>query len=95
MNCVYCGETLDIDDKVDRHDKCPHCSHDLHCCKQCKFYDQSAYNECREVNADRIFDKERANHCDFFIMKGSKGKSGGRKRTKDAKDALEALFKKK
>jgi hypothetical protein len=45
--------------------------------------------------AERIVEKERSNFCDLFIPKGSKGSGSGISRTKDAKDALEALFKKK
>ena len=79
---------------VGRKDECPNCGHDLRCCKQCKFYDPNAYNECREVSADRIVDKERANFCDYFMVRGSKGKGGNYSKTQDAKAALEALFKK-
>ena len=78
-----------------RQDTCPNCKRDLRCCKQCKFYDPNAYNECREVSAERIVDKERANFCDFFVVKGSKKAGGSINRAKDAKMALENLFKKK
>ncbi|MBU2497844.1 MAG: hypothetical protein KKE57_02990 [Proteobacteria bacterium] len=93
MNCYFCRSELDIDGTVGRKDTCPHCNRDLRCCKQCKFYDQSAYNECKEVLAERIVDKERANVCDYFVIRGSKG--GATTRVRDAKRALEALFKKK
>jgi hypothetical protein len=96
MNCSFCHETLDITGKVSRSDTCPHCDRDLRCCKQCKFFDPSAYNECREVVAERITDKDRANFCDYYVIRGSKGKgSGSANRTKEAKQALEDLFKKK
>ncbi len=96
MNCSFCHEALDIAGKVSRQDNCPHCNRDLRCCKQCKFFDPSAYNECREVVAERITDKERANYCDYFLLRGSKKKgSGSANRAKDAKRALEDLFKKK
>ena len=95
MNCSFCHETLNIAEKVNRNDTCPHCDRDLRCCKQCKYFDPSAYNECREVLADRITEKERANFCDYFVLRGSKRGSGSANRTKDAKQALEDLFKKK
>ncbi|HDR16611.1 MAG TPA: hypothetical protein ENN79_14240 [Desulfobacteraceae bacterium] len=97
MNCAFCHGVLKIEGKVGRKDTCPHCHRDLRCCKQCRFYDQNAYNECREVSAERIVEKERANFCDFFQIRGSKGggKSGRFNRTRDAKEALEALFRKK
>lgn len=95
MKCAFCGGGLDIKTKVGRRDTCPHCDRDLRCCKQCKFYDPNAYNECREVSAERIVDKERANFCDYFALRGTKGSGGRSNRAKDAREALEALFKKK
>jgi len=94
MVCAFCNKKIRTHGKVSRQDVCPHCNRDLRCCKQCKYYDQSAYNECKEVAAERIIDKERANFCDFFVPKGSVGGGGSFNRTKEAKEALEALFKK-
>ena len=95
MSCVFCRGSLNIVAPVERKDSCPHCHRDLRCCKQCKSYDPNAYNECREVSAQRIIDKERANHCDYFTLRGAKGEGRGLDRAKEAKKALEALFKKK
>ncbi|MCP4666428.1 MAG: hypothetical protein GY849_08670, partial [Deltaproteobacteria bacterium] len=64
----------------------------LRCCRQCKFFDYHAYNECREVSAERIVDKERSNFCDYFVPRGSAQKNVNM--AQDAKMALEALFKK-
>lgn len=96
MDCIFCGNVVPMEGKVSRQDTCPHCDRDLRCCKQCNFYDQDAYNECKEVSAERILDKERANLCDYYIPRGAAKKAGGRvNRTSEAKEALEALFKKK
>ena len=92
MNCAFCKRKITIKDKVMRHDTCPHCGRDLRCCRQCKFYDHHAYNECKEVMAERIVDKERSNFCEYFVIRGSSLTKGGREQ--DAKKALEALFKK-
>ena len=92
MNCAFCGETVSIGGKVSRNDTCPHCGKDLRCCKQCKFYDPHSYNDCREVLAERIVDKERSNFCDHFVPRGSRVSKVNK--TKEAKRALEALFKK-
>lgn len=96
MNCVFCQKKVSVQGTVGRRDTCPHCDRDLRCCRQCHFYDPGAYNECKEVSAERIVDKERANFCDYFLVKGTK-KAGvrGANRTVEAKKALEALFKKK
>jgi len=92
MNCAFCGEKLNIEGKVMRGDTCTHCGRDLRCCVQCKFYDPHAYNDCREVMAERIADNERANTCEYYVLKGSSGGTGDRR--VEAKKALEALFKK-
>jgi hypothetical protein len=94
MECVFCNKVVHIKGKVSRQDTCPNCNRDLRCCKQCKFYSQDAYNECKEVMAERILEKERANFCDNFMPRGAKG-GGGTNRTKEALVALESLFKKK
>jgi hypothetical protein len=95
MKCVFCGEEIQIEGKVSRQDTCRNCHRDLRCCKQCMYYDPGAYNECREILAERIPEKERANFCDYFVPKGAKNAGGTFNRTMDAKKALEALFKKK
>ena len=91
--CAFCSKEVESERKVSRSDTCPHCSRDLHCCLQCQFYDSGSYNECKEVMAERVVDKDRANFCDYFVLKGSKGSEFGRKAM--AKQALEDLFKKK
>ncbi|MDY6971999.1 MAG: hypothetical protein SV775_06695 [Thermodesulfobacteriota bacterium] len=92
MSCGFCGSKISVKGKVSRNDSCPNCSRDLRCCKQCDFYDPHAYNECREVLAERIADKERANFCEYFVMNGlSRGRVD---RVQEAKNALEALFRK-
>ena len=93
MNCAFCGEPVETKENIRRSDTCPHCNRDLRCCKQCKFYDPHAYNECREVLAERIVDKERANFCDYFVPKGSARENVNK--AQEARSALEALFKKK
>jgi len=95
MKCVFCGEDIHIKGKVGRQEVCPRCRRDLRCCKQCKFYDRNAYNECREVSAERIIEKGRANFCDYFALRGTEGGHGNLRRTVEARAALEALFKKK
>jgi hypothetical protein len=95
MNCAFCRGVLHISGQVVRSDTCPHCKRDLRCCKQCKAYDPKAYNQCREVLAQRIVDKERGNVCERFALRGSPDRSAGGDKMKEARKALEALFKKK
>ncbi|RME57794.1 MAG: hypothetical protein D6780_07790 [Candidatus Dadabacteria bacterium] len=66
--CAKCGAEIKSE-KVYRADTCAQCGADLRCCLNCKFYEPSAYNQCREPQAERVVDKERANFCDFFSLK--------------------------
>ena len=92
IRCSFCGKEIEVKGTVTRGDACPHCRRDLHCCVQCKFYDPGSYNECREVSAERVVDKERANFCDYFVPRGASRGSINKK--VEARKALEALFKK-
>ena len=93
-NCYKCNEKLSLlaGSNIDRREECPHCFADIHCCMMCEFYDQSAYNECREPMADRHTEKEKSNFCDYFKLAGK----GTAKEEKDELlSAAAALFKKK
>ena len=61
-------------------------------CKNCRFYDPTAYNECREPSAEVVREKERANFCDYFEAGSGKG---GNQSKEELLSAAEALFKKK
>ena len=92
VQCAYCHKTIDLESlHVGRRDECPHCSADLHSCKACKFYDTTAYNECREPMADRITEKEKSNFCDYYQIKTEHGATSQEDHLKAAME----LFKKK
>lgn len=93
-NCFNCGKPLSNTYKVmvSRSDTCPNCRADIRSCKNCQFYDPKAYNECRETNADRITEKEKANFCDYY--KFGADPSDAEKQRQDALAKAAALFKK-
>jgi len=93
ITCAFCNQEIEFEGRVSRSDTCPKCGRELYCCLQCKFYDPGSYNECKEVLAERMVDKERANICEYFVLNGVKEGGFGRKAM--AKQALEDLFKKK
>ena len=90
MTCGRCGAPLSAG-PVSRRDACPGCGADLHACVQCGFHAPGSYNDCREPQADRVVDKERANFCDWFRL----GPGVPQASRDDARARLEALFKKK
>ena len=91
FSCFSCQGSVTQEGTVGRRDDCPHCGADLHVCLNCRFYDQTAYNECKEPQAERVLEKDRSNFCDYFEP-GRKGESGPSK--DDLLSAAEALFKK-
>ena len=91
--CAFCNNEIELYGKISHNDTCPHCGWDLHCCMQCKFYDTSSYNQCKETMAERVIEKEKSNFCEYFLFKDAadSGINGAAK----AKKALEELFMKK
>ena len=66
MVCHNCGREIKLIGKVMRSDECPHCEADVHCCKNCRFFDPGKSNQCSEPEADYVRDKIKANFCDYF-----------------------------
>ena len=94
--CPFCREVMDMKGRIGFRDTCGNCGKDLHVCRACRFYDTGSYNECREPQAERVLDKERANFCEYFVSlsEGEKApfKAGGK--VGDPRSRLEELFKK-
>jgi hypothetical protein len=93
LKCFHCGTELRYAERIGLREECPQCREDVHVCKNCKFYDRQAYNECREPSAEVVREKDRANHCEYFQPGLGAGGSGPSK--EDLMKAAEALFKKK
>ena len=79
FSCCKCGEAIPLEtgQKVYQRDTCPKCDADLHCCQNCRFYDPSAHNQCRETQAEWVRYKDEANHCDCFEPLPSTGRRAG------------------
>ena len=73
---------------------CEVCGKYLHVCKNCKFYDVSSSNNCKETNAELVCDKENSNFCDYFKISDFQNfsKDEDLKKKADLKDAFNALF---
>ena len=92
MKCYSCKEEVSLDGNVARGDECPHCTADLKVCMNCSFYDSNYNNECRETQAERVIDKEKANFCDYFKIKEN-NKSIEDNAKEKALEELNKLFK--
>lgn len=95
MQCFACRSPIELasGERVGFRDACPKCGTDLHVCRNCAHHDPSAYNECREPNAERVADRERGNRCDYFAPGAAAGGARAADR-EQARAALDALFKK-
>lgn len=92
--CWHC--THPVPPHPGRSTVCPHCDRDVRVCLNCRFHNPLDYNGCRETQAERVVDKERANFCDYFSLAEGTGptQDTGKQHQTDAKKTAEALFKK-
>jgi hypothetical protein len=104
--CSNCGAVLQPG--FDPKGKCPRCSFDLHCCKQCAFFDTAARFECMKPVPERIARKDQPNDCTFYEFRTTVEKDTAPSapptgpapslervsRPHDARQAFEDLFKK-
>ncbi len=118
--CQFCGAAVTLGEPIPRESSCESCRHDYHACRQCRHYDPTRNNSCRETEAELVEDKKRRNFCEFFsinpapfrppttdktreaqaraklegLFKGG-APGAGADRATDARQKLDALFKKK
>lgn len=88
--CFKCQEELVFDVKIGRLDTCPNCGAYLHSCRNCRFWNLSAHNQCTENQGEFIRDREAGNFCGFFQFRIL-----GEDNTKEvdgARAKLESLF---
>ncbi len=69
--CFSCNNAIESDVRPARGDTCPGCDADVKVCLNCAFFDEGAYNECHEPQAERIVDKDVSNFCEFFNFNDS------------------------
>jgi len=90
MECYQCGEALELEERVTRKDECPACHAFVRCCRNCRFHDPGAHNQCREPAAEWVSNHEAANFCEYFEPGGG---GGGRRDAGNARDEFDRLFK--
>ena len=105
--CSNCGAVLAPG--FDPNGQCPRCKFELHCCKQCRFFDTGARFECMKPIPERISPKDAKNNCTFYEFRTTVEKdtaptsynaraaaapAASPARPNDARKAFEDLFKK-
>ncbi len=93
--CYRCGTPLKFGEKPGFNDVCPTCGADLHVCRMCRFYTPGVHWDCKETVDEQVVDKEKRNHCDYFMVMESfvkESPTGGSAANADAKRRFNALF---
>jgi hypothetical protein len=94
MKCFHCGRLIEVKERIGFRNRCAGCDRPVHVCLNCDFYAPGYNNECRESQAERVVDKERANFCEYFAPLQTPARTAGPP-SDEARAKLDALFKKK
>lgn len=91
--CWKCGASLaGVLLPLGRVEVCPSCRAELHVCRLCRHYDARRAGQCRELAADPVNDKTRANFCGWFVPRPDAYQGGGAAVAQGSRAALDALF---
>lgn len=89
--CWKCNASLDdLPQPLSRRAECPTCNAELHVCRQCRHFDTAKAKQCRELAADEVGNKTRANFCEWFQART--GAWSGSASAGGSRAALDALF---
>lgn len=90
--CYSCSKEIEVNSnqKIDFRETCFKCKKDAHVCLNCEHYERGAYNDCKESQAEKVPNKDKANFCEYF-----KFTNKDRSQTSDENplDKLDDLFK--
>ncbi len=91
--CWHCGASLSqLTLPLSRFDICKQCRAELHVCRQCRFHDDTVAKQCREPVAEEVRDKQRANYCDYFVIRHDAWRPVATGAVQQARTQLDALF---
>lgn len=90
--CHHCGAPVSFNEPLARDKECDACGGDLRCCINCRHYDTSYNNSCKETEADPVVEKSRRNFCEFFSYSAAPFAKSGSGREADARAKLAGLF---
>ncbi len=93
MLCHRCGTPWKSGDRTRPGFKeaCESCNAYLHSCKNCRFHQIGAHNECLIGTTEWVGDKVKANFCDEFEC-AKPAEIQGSSPKNSARDALDSLF---
>jgi len=97
IRCAECGSMVQFMDELKLTETCKHCNADLHTCRNCKFFDPGAPNQCMRPVPARIESKNTRNMCTLFSPKVIVEKAVEEKQesstSDNARKAFDDLFK--
>jgi hypothetical protein len=68
FTCYKCGAPVMVNGKPGFQDVCGSCGSYVHCCKNCRFYNEDA-DKCVEPVAEWVSDRLSFNRCEYFQTK--------------------------
>ena len=90
--CYYCGSIIRAE-RPGRLDECTNCGKYLHVCRMCAWYDpKETSKQCREDDAEQVYDKQAANFCDYFRLGAGAFDAAAMRAEDAARSQLAALF---
>ena len=93
LHCYRCGASLAaLSLPLSRQDLCPACGVELHVCRMCSNFDTQVPGQCLEDDAEDVFEKERANFCDWFKPAAGVFDQQRHREEQRAKSQLAVLF---
>lgn len=93
LTCWNCGESLtEVPLPISRHENCPQCFTELHCCRLCRFYDPGIPDQCEEDRADPPVNKEVGNFCEWFQPQMESFQSTRTQKKAASLNKLDSLF---
>jgi len=69
QRCFNCQKELQLRETPGRNDRCPHCSADLRCCFNCRFYSPTVSKQCMIPTVEPVKSKNSTNFCDEFKIR--------------------------
>jgi hypothetical protein len=92
IRCAECGATVQFMDELKLTETCKGCGADLHTCRNCKFFDPGAPNECMRPVPKRIESKNTRNMCPLFSPKVIVEKAVEEKQNNNSSDSARKAF---
>ena len=93
ISCFRCGASLaHLSLPLSRQDNCRDCGAHVHVCRMCRSFDRAAVDQCTEVDAERVKEKDQLNFCDWFVATEGAFDVTQKREHDAAAAALDALF---